>query len=79
MEFNAQAVRDLVAGRTGPVRDAVLLNAGAALAAVEGVEDSLLDAVHRGHERAKAAVDSGAAEHTLATWVESSQGQAKTC
>ena len=78
VEFNAQAVRDLVAGRTGPVRDAVLLNAGAALAAVEGVENSLLDAVRRGYERAKAAVDSGAAEHTLAAWVESSQGQAKT-
>jgi len=35
VEFNAQAVRDLVAGRPGPVRDAVLLNAGAALAAVD--------------------------------------------
>ena len=38
----------------------------------------VLDAVRRGYERAKAAVDSGAAEHTLAAWVESSQGQAKT-
>src|SRR5699024_7374672 len=73
VEFNAQAVRDLVAGRTGAVRDAVLLNAGAALASVEGVEGPLLDAVRRGYERAEAAVDSGAAERTLATWVENSQ------
>ena len=78
VEFNAQAVRDLVAGRTGAVRDAVLLNAGAALAAVEGVQGSLIDAVRRGYERAKAAVDSGAAERALAAWVENSQGQAKT-
>lgn len=77
VEFNAQAVRDLVAGRTGAVRDAVLLNAGAALASVEGVEGPLLDAVRRGYERAEAAVDSGAAERTLATWVENSQGHAK--
>ncbi|KOX23399.1 anthranilate phosphoribosyltransferase [Nocardiopsis sp. NRRL B-16309] len=78
VEFNAQAVRDLVAGRPGPVRDAVLLNAGAALAAVAGVEGSLVEAVRAGYERAAAAVDSGAAERTLSTWVETSQGYAKS-
>lgn len=76
-EFNAQVVRDLLAGRRGPVRDAVLLNAGAALAAVEGVDGSLLEAVRAGYERAAAAVDSGAAERTLERWVETSQEQAK--
>ncbi|MFI6577274.1 anthranilate phosphoribosyltransferase [Nocardiopsis sp. NPDC050513] len=77
VEFNAQAVRDLLAGRRGPVRDAVLLNAGAALAAVDGVGDSLVESVRAGYERAAAAVDSGAAERALATWVETSQGLAK--
>ncbi|WP_285728576.1 anthranilate phosphoribosyltransferase [Nocardiopsis sp. ATB16-24] len=78
VEFNAQAVRDLVAGRPGPVRDAVLLNAGAALAAVEGVEGSLSEAVRNGYERAAAAVDDGAAESTLERWVELSQAHAKS-
>ncbi|MDE3724250.1 anthranilate phosphoribosyltransferase [Nocardiopsis sp. N85] len=77
VEFNAQAVRDLVAGRPGPVRDAVLLNAGAALASVDGIEGPLLDAVRVGYERAVAAIDSGAAERTLAGWVEISQSLAK--
>ncbi|OLT30143.1 anthranilate phosphoribosyltransferase [Nocardiopsis sp. CNR-923] len=77
VEFNAQAVRDLLAGRRGPVRDAVLLNAGAALAAVDGVGGSLVDSVRAGYERAAAAVDGGAAERTLAAWVETSQGLSK--
>ncbi|MFY7066450.1 anthranilate phosphoribosyltransferase [Nocardiopsis changdeensis] len=77
VEFNARAVRDLLAGRPGPVRDAVLLNAGAALAAVDGVEGPLVDAVRAGYERAEAAIDGGAAERTLATWVETSQELAK--
>ncbi|WP_116244400.1 anthranilate phosphoribosyltransferase [Nocardiopsis sp. FIRDI 009] len=77
VEFNAQAVRDLLAGQRGPVRDAVLLNAGAALAAVDGVRGSLVESVRAGYERAAAAVDSGAAERALAAWVETSQGLAK--
>ncbi|MFV2196155.1 anthranilate phosphoribosyltransferase [Nocardiopsis sp. LOL_012] len=77
VEFNAQAVRDMLAGHKGPVRDAVLLNAGAALAAVDGVGGSLTEAVRVGYERAAAAVDSGAARRTLDTWVETTQGLAK--
>ncbi|MFL1378563.1 MULTISPECIES: anthranilate phosphoribosyltransferase [unclassified Nocardiopsis] len=77
VEFNARAVRDLLAGRRGPVRDAVLLNAGAALAAVDGVEGPLVDAVRAGYERAVAAIDSGAAERLLAAWVETGQELAK--
>lgn len=77
VEFNAQAVRDLVAGRPGPVRDAVLLNAGAALAAVDNVHGPLTEAVRHGYGRAAAAVDSGAAERTLERWVEISQAHAK--
>ncbi|WP_150243638.1 anthranilate phosphoribosyltransferase [Nocardiopsis quinghaiensis] len=77
VEFNAQAVRDLVAGRPGPVRDAVLLNAGAALAAVDGVRGPLLEAVRAGYERAAAVVDDGGAERTLEHWVRISQEYAK--
>ncbi|HYH29693.1 MAG TPA: anthranilate phosphoribosyltransferase, partial [Pseudonocardia sp.] len=67
---NAEVVRALVAGRTGPVRDAVLLNAAAALVAFDGPPAHLADALPAALERAAAAVDSGAAERLLARWVE---------
>ncbi len=73
VEFNAQAVRDLLAGRTGPVRDAVLLNTAAALAAVDGAGREFGDAMAEGYERAARAVDSGAAAATLERWVEISR------
>jgi anthranilate phosphoribosyltransferase len=37
--YNAQVARDVLAGAQGPVRDAVLLNAAAALVAADGVGD----------------------------------------
>jgi anthranilate phosphoribosyltransferase len=67
--YNADVVRQLVDGAPGPVRDAVLLNAGAALAvhaADAGTPDERLAA---GVERAREAVDSGRAKATLASWV----------
>jgi anthranilate phosphoribosyltransferase len=73
VEYNAQAVRDLVAGRPGPVRDAVLLNAAAALAAVDGAGKEFDDAMAEGYERAAQAVDSGAAAATLDRWIEVSR------
>ncbi|WP_017605941.1 anthranilate phosphoribosyltransferase [Nocardiopsis alkaliphila] len=78
VEFNAQAVRDTLAGRPGPVREAVLLNAGAALAAMDGIEGDLVEAVRAGYQRAAAVVDDGEAERTLQTWVRTSQEAAKT-
>ncbi|GAA2891002.1 anthranilate phosphoribosyltransferase [Streptosporangium fragile] len=71
--FNAQAVRDLVRGKTGPVRDAVLLNAAAALVALDGAGDDLNAAMAAGYERATRAVDSGAAAETLDRWIEVSR------
>jgi anthranilate phosphoribosyltransferase len=66
---NADVVRRLVAGETGPVRDAVLLNAGAALA-VHADEDGDPGArLSAGIERARQAVDSGAAAGVLDRWV----------
>ncbi|MEV0149952.1 MULTISPECIES: anthranilate phosphoribosyltransferase [unclassified Nonomuraea] len=71
--FNAQAVRDLVRGVTGPVRDAVLLNAAAALVALDGPGDDLDSAMIDAYARATQAVDSGRAAATLDRWVEVSR------
>ncbi|GGL04321.1 anthranilate phosphoribosyltransferase [Planomonospora parontospora] len=68
--FNAQAVHDLLGGRTGPVRDAVLLNAAAALVALDGAGDDLDAAMAAAHTRAAEAVDSGAAAAALSRWIE---------
>ena len=67
---NAEVVRRLLAGEEGPVRDAVLLNAGAALAAYEGADGPLLDRVAQGMAAAAAALDSGAASAVLDRWTE---------
>jgi anthranilate phosphoribosyltransferase len=75
---NADVVRRLLAGETGPVRDAVLLNAGAALAVHEAAYDAtqaLLDErLAAGIGRAAEAVDSGAARDVLDRWVAASAG-----
>ncbi|MCE0764483.1 anthranilate phosphoribosyltransferase [Pseudonocardia kujensis] len=67
---NAEVARDLVAGKQGPVREAVLLNAAGALAAYDGPVTDLDAALSAGLERAAAAIDSGAAERLLVKWAE---------
>jgi anthranilate phosphoribosyltransferase len=57
---NAAIVRDVLAGKKGPARDVVLLNAGAALC-VAGRTSTL----KQGIAEASAAIDSGAARATL--------------
>jgi anthranilate phosphoribosyltransferase len=74
---NAEVARALLAGERGPVRDAVLLNAGAALAVYDGLAESLPAAVSAGMQRAAAAIDSGAAADVLDRWVAVSQAAAK--
>jgi anthranilate phosphoribosyltransferase len=59
----------VLAGEPGPVRDAVLVNAAAALAAHEGLDGDLTKRLAAGLERAAAAVDSGAAAATLDRWL----------
>ncbi|WP_375485456.1 anthranilate phosphoribosyltransferase [uncultured Jatrophihabitans sp.] len=72
--FNAAVVRDLLAGTTGGVRDVVLLNAAAAVAAHDGLTGQALDAaLARGLAIAAEALDSGAARDLLARWVDASQ------
>ncbi len=67
---NAGVARALLAGEHGPVRDAVLLNAAAALAAHEGADDPLLERLRRGWDRAAQALDDGRAAAVLTRWVE---------
>ncbi|MFW6091595.1 MAG: anthranilate phosphoribosyltransferase [Actinomycetota bacterium] len=66
---NAAVARRVLAGEPGPVRDAVLLNAAAALAAHEGVQDRLTDQLRETFARAEQAVDSGEAAALLDRWV----------
>lgn len=67
---NADAARALLAGQgSGPVRDAVLLNAAAALAAFAGGADPLVERLRAGWATATAALDSGAAGALLDRWV----------
>jgi len=64
--------RAVLAGERGPVRDIVLLNAAAALAATAGLPgpDALVPALADGYARAAQAVDSGAASALLDRWIE---------
>jgi anthranilate phosphoribosyltransferase len=71
--FNADVFRRVVGGEAGPVRDAVLLNAGAALATFDERSTRLHDAVGAGMARAAAAVDDGRAAALLDRWVQVSQ------
>ncbi len=71
---NAQVVRDLLAGQSGPVRDAVVLNAGIALATASGLvgepsAGALVTAVGEGMARAADAIDSGDAQRQLERWI----------
>jgi anthranilate phosphoribosyltransferase len=74
---NAAITRRLLDGEPGPVRDAVLLNAAAALVALDGptsapVTSQLAAALPRAAE----ALDSGAAGAALDGWVSASQAAA---
>jgi anthranilate phosphoribosyltransferase len=70
---NADVFRRVVEGEKGPVRDAVLLNAAAALAAFDERPQRLHDALAEGMERAAAAVDDGRAVALLDRWIQVSR------
>ncbi|MFF0673337.1 anthranilate phosphoribosyltransferase [Streptomyces tendae] len=67
--YNADVARRLLAGETGPVRDAVLLNSAAALVALHPGEEPLAAQLRAGMDRAAEAIDSGAAKGVLDRWV----------
>jgi anthranilate phosphoribosyltransferase len=70
---NAAVVRTLLDGALGPVRDAVVLNAAAALVAAGVGEGDLVKRITVGLELANRSVDSGAAGALLDRWVQASQ------
>jgi anthranilate phosphoribosyltransferase len=65
-EESAMVIRGVLAGEAGPARLITLANAAAALLAAGLAED-----LRHGMEKARAAVDSGAAQATLERWRES--------
>ncbi len=69
---NAQVVRDTFAGKRGPVRDIVLLNAAAALLAYDGpdADRPLAGQLASALVRAERAVDGGEAATLLGRWVD---------
>jgi len=73
--YNAGVVRALLAGTRGPVRDAVVLNAGMALALTgepfeAGDGAGLNAALRAGMDQAEAAIDNGQAADVLDRWIE---------
>ncbi|EGD55821.1 anthranilate phosphoribosyltransferase [Gordonia neofelifaecis] len=71
---NAQIARELFAGTEGPVRDAVLLNAAAAVVAFEQralfTQDEFVAAMRAALTRVADVIDSGRAAALLDRWVE---------
>ena len=71
---NADVARRVLKGERSPVRDAVVLNAGIALALTvpdRGTShQEFLEGVRAGMDRAEAALDSGASERLLKSWSE---------
>ena len=61
---SAAIIRHIFAGRPGPARDIVCINAGAAL-----YIGDLVSSIHQGVARAQAAIDSGAAARTLDAYI----------
>ena len=68
---NAATIRDIFAGATGPKREAVLLNAGGAIAAGGHARD-----LRDGYALAAEAVDSGAAGERLEALIAFSRAEA---
>jgi anthranilate phosphoribosyltransferase len=74
-EENADEARSVLGGATGPVRDAVVLNAAGAMVAHAGLSSDAtwLPAWEAALVRAGHAIDSGAAEKLLARWARFTQ------
>src|SRR5699024_7314687 len=80
-EENAQVARDLydgvTAGRMGPVRDAVLLNAAAGVVAFDGIDQKAADGFQErfasAFEEVSAALDAGRPAELVERWAAASQ------
>ncbi|MFC5998925.1 anthranilate phosphoribosyltransferase [Quadrisphaera sp. GCM10027208] len=70
---NADVARRVLDGERGPVRDAVLLNAAAALVAAGVGQGDLTERLQAGLAEAERSVDDGAARAVLDRWVAATQ------
>jgi anthranilate phosphoribosyltransferase len=71
---NAAVVREVLGGGGGPVRDAVLLNAAAGIAAYDGpARAGLAEVMRAALDAARKSIDSGAAARVLDRWIEFSR------
>ncbi|MGW0532564.1 anthranilate phosphoribosyltransferase [Streptomyces sp. NPDC003032] len=70
--YNAEVALRLLDGESGPVREAVLLNAAAALVALAPTDEPLVEQIRAGMAKAARAIDSGAAKKSLERWVTAS-------
>lgn len=68
-DFNADVFRRVIGGEKGAVRDAVLLNAAAGIAAFEATSDALDVRLGQALERASDSIDSGSAARVLEAWI----------
>jgi len=80
---NASVVRDVLAGERGPVRNAVLINAAAAIVAHDVANRPLspaaiLDALPEALDLAARSIDSGAATRTLQNWIQASNADERS-
>ena len=74
-DYNAGVVRRVLDGERGPVRDAVVLNAAAGLAAYDPqAKGTLEERLRFAAARAEASIDGGAAANVLKRWVELGSG-----
>ena len=71
--FNADVAHRTFAGEPGPVRDAVVVNVAAALAARSGFPGEFSATMRAGITRAQETIDSGAATALLARWVDAAR------
>lgn len=67
---NAKVVRNIFGGEVSPVRDAVLMNAGAALAAFANDSGDVHEQWRAGIAKAQESIDSGEAQGVLDRWIE---------
>ena len=71
--FNAKVFERILGGEESSVRTAVLLNAGAGIAAHEATVADLESRLRAGVERARESIDSGAARRVLDAWARTTQ------
>lgn len=80
---NSRVVQEMCAGKTGPIRDAVILNAAAGIVAYRTLgtaerphdEDAIVTALGSALKVAGEAIDTGETSETLNRWIKSSAGQ----